>query len=174
MWYEWSLALDILFRVDVKNKKAVFYDEGATKVNASIWTQCGRALAALLSLPESGTSPSVSDWANKPFSLSSFRVSQRDILDSVNRVQNKSDKDWSISYESSEKCYADGLAALGGGDRSGFVKAMSARHFFLNEDGEYETTRGISNEVLGLPEEDLDTSTKKATEWVESGWNPVA
>ncbi|KAI3316855.1 NAD(P)-binding protein [Xylariaceae sp. AK1471] len=169
-WYEWSLALgENFFGIDIKTKKATLFDDATTKISVSTMPQCGRAFAALLSLPESGATPSLSDWKNKPFRFASFRVSQRDILDSVNRAQGTTDKDWDIKYEPSSERVADGLSALQKGDRMGFVKAMYSRAFYPSADADYEARHEIANKILGLPREDLDETTKSVVEGVESG-----
>ena len=51
-----------------------------------------------------------------------------------------------------------------GGDRTGFVKQMYTRVFFPDDSGDYEKRRGLSNELLGLPKEDIDEATKAAIE----------
>ena len=86
-----------------------FYDDGKTQIDVSTWDQCGRAIAGLLSLPESGTSPCVADWKNKPLYINSFKVSQRDMLDSLHRVLGNTDKDWTIDYEPTDQRYKRGL-----------------------------------------------------------------
>ncbi|KAI0877661.1 NAD(P)-binding protein [Hypoxylon argillaceum] len=167
-WYEWSLALgENFFGIDIKTKKATLFDDGNTKLSVSTLRQCGRAFAALLSLPESGATPSLSDWKNKPFRFTSFRVTQRDMLDSVQRAQGTSDKDWDIQFEPSNKRVADGLAALQKGDFTGFVKAMYSRALYPSADADYESRHTISNDILGLPKEDLDETTK----WVVDNIN---
>ena len=172
-WYEWSLSLgEAFYGFDLRNRKATFFDDGKTLINTSTWPQCGRALAALLSLPINDASPSVSQWKNKALYISSFKVSQRDMLDSIHRVTGTTDKDWEISYEPSEKRYEEGKAAMMKGDRMGFAKALYSRSFYPNGDGEFESKRGLANEALGLPKEDLDEATKSALKLVESGWNP--
>ena len=174
-WYEWSLALgEQWFGFDIKNRKVTFFDDGNTRINASTWRQCGRALASLLSFPESGASPAVSEWKNKGLYLSSFRVSQRDMLDSLHRVVGTTDKDWEITHEETTQRYQDGLAELKRGIFTGFAKAMYTRVFYPNGDGDYESSKGLANGVLGLPKEDLDEATKRAVEMVEGGWNPFA
>ena len=172
-WYHWSLALgESFFGFDIKNRKVTLFDDGNTKINTSTWEQCGRALAALLSLPESGASPSLSDWKNKPLYFSSFLISQRDMFDSLNRVLGTTDDDWEISHEPTPQRYKDGLAQFEKGDRLGFAKAMYSRVFFPNGGGDYQSSKGLANEVLGLPEESLDQATKETVEMVESGWRP--
>ena len=55
------------------------------------------------------------------------------------------------------------LAGIGG-DRFGFVKQMYTRVFFPDDSGDYEKRRGLSNELLGLPNEAIDEATKAAIE----------
>jgi hypothetical protein len=127
-----------------------------------------------LSLPESGASPSLQDWKNKPVYIDSWKMSQRDILDSLHRVLGTTDKDWTIAHEATDKRYQDGLKELQGGDFTGFAKAIYARIFFKDGSGDYESTRGLANGVLGLPKEDFDEYVKKTVEMVESGFDPMA
>ncbi|KAF2096951.1 NAD(P)-binding protein [Rhizodiscina lignyota] len=172
-WYEWSLALgEPWFGFEIKKRTVTFFDDGKTRINGSTWPQCGRALAALLSLPESGSSPSLSDWKNKPLYIDSFKFSQRDILDSLHRVLGTTDKDWEITYQPTDERFKEGLEELKQGERRGLAKAMYARVFFPNGDGDYESNRGLANDVLGLKKDDLDESTKRAVEMVEAGWSP--
>lgn len=174
-WYEWSLALgEPWFGFDIKNKTVTFFDDGTTRVNVSTWRQCGRALAGLLSLPESGASPAVSQWKNKPFYFASFKVSQRDMLDSIHRVIGTTDKDWEITYEPTAQRYKNGIDEMQKGAMTGFAKAIYSRAFFPNGDGDFESSRGLANDLIGLPKEDLDEATKRTVEMVDSGWNPFA
>ena len=178
-WYEWSLAIgEQWFGFDIPNKKVVFYDDGKTKINTSTWLLCGRALAALLSLPvehkDDKGSPAVEDWKNKPLYISSFKISQRDMLDSIHGVMGDTDADWSISYEPTEQRYKDGLEELKKGDFRGLAKSMYARTFYPNGDGDFESSRGLDNGKLDLPKEDLDEATARTLEMVRSGWNPFA
>ena len=174
-WYEWSLALgEPWFGFDIKDRKVTFFDDGNTRISVSTWQQCGRALAALLSLPESGASPSISQWKNKTLYIASFRVSQRDMLDSLHRVLGTTDKDWNITHEPTAQRYKDGINEMQKGAMTGYAKAMYSRCFFPNGDGDHESSRGLANDLLGLPKEDLDEATKRTVEMVESGWNPFA
>ncbi|KAF2729696.1 NAD(P)-binding protein [Polyplosphaeria fusca] len=174
-WYEWSLGLfEQWYGFNIRDKTVTLFDDGTTKINTSTWDQCGRAVAALLSLPVSGASPCLEDWDNKPLYISSFLVSQRDMLDSLHRVMGTKDADWKIKYEGSRKRYDDGRKEMAEGVRTGFVKSMYSRIFFQSGEGDYETTKGLANGVLGLPKEDLDEATKRTVDIVEGGWNPFA
>ncbi|KAI0512602.1 NAD(P)-binding protein [Xylaria bambusicola] len=169
-WYEWSLALgENAFGIDIKSKKAILFDYGATKLSVSTFRQCGRAFAALLSLPESGATPSLSDFKNKPFRFNSFCVSQRDMLDSVQRAQGTNDRDWDIKSEPSSKRVADGFTEMRQGNRLGFVKAMYSRAFYPSADADYEARHSTSNEILGLPQESLDDTTGELVKGLEDG-----
>ena len=175
-WYEWSLSTgEPWFGFDIANKKVTFMDDGKTMIDTSTWDQCGRALAALLSLPESGAKPAIADWKNKGFYLHSFKINQRDMLDSIHRVTGSSDKDWEITYEPSDARYQRGLKEMKEGNRLGFPTAMYARAFFPREDGnadgEFGSKRGLVNDTLGLPKESLDEATKRVVESVEGGWS---
>ena len=179
-WYEWSLATgEQWFGFDFKNKKVTFYDDGKSKIDVSTWLQCGKAVAALLSLPvqKEGNGYALEDWKNKPIFISSFKVSQRDMLDSIHRVSGDTDEDWNISYEDTKQRVEDGQAEMKNGDFRGFAKSMYARSFFKSgngqlADGEFESKRGLDNEKLGLAKEDLDEATKRTLEMVRDGWNP--
>jgi hypothetical protein len=155
-WYEWH-AFKFLgtnsFGIEIENREVTFFDEGKVKLPMSTWNRCGEALAALLSLPEE----KVKEWSNKTFKFDSFELSQRDMLDSLNRVMGLKDEDWTIKYEKSEERVKQGLEALKEGNRLGFAKAMYSS--FFNEKG--DAVYGTCNEILGLKREDLDVQTDR-------------
>ncbi|KAH6629227.1 hypothetical protein C7974DRAFT_183342 [Boeremia exigua] len=172
-WYEFSLSMgEPWFGFDIKNRKVTLYDEGTVKINTSTWDLCGRAVASLLSLPVAGNEDgklALDRFRNDGVTISSFLVSQRDMLDSLNRVLGTSDADWSITKQAARERHLQGLQQLQGGDRLGFAKAMYARLFFPGEGGDYETGYTLDNETLGLSKEDLDEATKRAVEMVANG-----
>lgn len=173
-WYEFSLAIHPeWFGFDFDEKKVTFYDDGKQPITSSTLAQCGRAVARLLSLKELpddefDTSITLSRWKNKAVYTSSFLVSQRDMLDSVNRVMNRTDADWTIEYEPAKERLERGLAMLKGGNMIGRGTAMYARTFYASGEGNTEERYGLANEALGLPNEDLDEATKKALQLVET------
>jgi hypothetical protein len=173
-WYEFSLAGgEVRYGFDFHNKTVTFYDEGTTKIPTSTWEQCGRAVAALLSLPElprdeNDKSPTVSQFADGLVYISSFFISQKDMYESVKRVTGTTDADWKVSYEGSETRYKDGIEAMKKGDMRGFGKMLYARVFF--GDGDY--TPKLNNKLLGLPEENLDERTKVAVRMAENNEVP--
>jgi hypothetical protein len=175
-WYEWSLALgEPWFGFTIKERKVTFFDDGKRTISVSTWDQCGRAIAGLLSLPESGATPSLAQFKNKEVLINSFRVSQRDMLDSLHRVLGTSDDDWEITYESTEKRIADGAADLTKGVPTGFAKMLYGGGFLpTNQESDFAGTMELANEILGLPKEDLDEATKRVIDMIQGDWNPFA
>lgn len=164
-WYEFSLGGGPdRYGFDFHKRSLVLFDDGNVAIHTSTWPQCGRAIANLLSLKElpdseTDTSPTLSQFANGAVYISSFHVSQRDMFESVKRVTGTTDADWSITHESAEQRWKDGQAAIKHGDFSAFAKMLYSRMFFPNGDAEYQSGRGVDNELLGLPVEDFDEFT---------------
>lgn len=181
LWYEFSLVMGPLwFGFDFPNKKLTLYDDGTTKVNFTTWEQCGRAVAALLSLKElpddaNDTSLTVDSWCNKPVVISSFLISQLDMFESWKRITGDKDSDWTIEKVPSKERYQQGLEAMKHAQdpmsaRMGAAMASFVRIFFPNGGGDYENTRGLDNDKLGLPREDLDKCTVVAKRMVDDGY----
>jgi hypothetical protein len=173
-WYEFSLAgSQYRYGFDFRSKSVVFYDDGNTKINTTTWPQTGLTIANLLSLkvnPENNTdsTPSLSQFRNKTVYVSSFLVSQKDIFESVLRVTGDKADAWKISYQPSVERYKEGLEQMQKGDRRGFGKALYARVFYQDGSGNHEDTSGLQNELLGLPNENLDEFTKIAIQMAEA------
>jgi hypothetical protein len=166
-WYEWSLAFPAGYGINIPKRSVTFFDEGETKITTSTWPQVGRAVASLLSLkvaPEGPEDKSVTleKFKNNYVYTGSFTISQKDMLDSLLRVTKTSMDDWTITKEPHKERYNAGIAAMKGGDRMGFAKAMYTRVFYPDDGGNTEKTKGLANDDLGLPKEDLDEATKAA------------
>ena len=52
------------------------------------------------------------------------------------------------------------------------MKAMYTTTFYSNGGGDFKTTRGLHNKLVGLKKEDLDEAVKRAVEVVKRGWTP--
>jgi len=168
-WYEYSLGgMEEMYGFDFQKKSGTFFDDGSQKINTSTWEQTGRAVTALMNmkvLPQDAndTTPSLDkNFRNKFAFVSSFNVSQKDMFESVKRVTGESEKDWKIKYESSKDRVEHGLKMMNEGNQIGYLKRMYSRGFYPNNDGDFEAVHGLANEILGLPQEDLDECTKRA------------
>ncbi|KAH6892574.1 CipA protein [Thelonectria olida] len=165
-WYEYSLSFgDSTFGFNLKGRKLTFYDDGNLAINVSTWPQCGRAIAALLSLKimpdsEDDDSVTISSFRERPLFINSFRVSQRDILNSVLKTTGTTEADWEIAHQSTEDRFKEGGEELAQGNQLGFYKAMYARAFYPSGDANFED----DNQLLGLPSESLDEATLEAIE----------
>ncbi len=177
-WYEFSLSNGKeTYGFDFKNRAVTFIDEGKTRINTSTWPQCGRGIAGLLGLKvlpddENDRSPCLSQFRNRFVYISSFLVSQKDMLDSVMRVTGTSLQDWKITHEAHKERYESGVAELKKGNRLGFGRLLYTRVFYPDGSGDYETSKGLQNDILGLPKEDIDEYTRVALRMAEeqSGW----
>ncbi|KAK9320538.1 hypothetical protein V1517DRAFT_264202 [Lipomyces orientalis] len=173
-WYEFSLGGGPdRYGFDFKKRSFVLFDDGNVAINTSTWPQCGRAIANLLCLKElpddeTDRSPTLSQFRNSSIYISSFRLSQRDMFESVKRVTGTTDADWTITHESAEQRWKDGQAALQQGNMKAFTKMLYSRMFFPNGDGDYQSRRDLHNDLLGLTIEDLDEFTAIAARMGEN------
>ncbi|KAG2175443.1 hypothetical protein INT43_001090 [Umbelopsis isabellina] len=167
-WYDYSLSRGN-FAIDIKNRTVTLWDDGNTRINTSTLPQIGQAIAKLLSLKvlpddKEDTSPCLSNYKNKFIYISSFCVSQREMLDSLKRVTNTAEQDWKVTSRPVQEVYNEGLELFQKGDFAGMIGVLYGRNFFKDNAGNYELTKGLDNEKLSLPKEDLDQYTKLAVE----------
>ncbi|TVY26264.1 hypothetical protein LHYA1_G004959 [Lachnellula hyalina] len=170
-WYDYSLAGgDARFGFDFDKRSLTIYDGGNTKTSTSTLSQIGRAVAKVLSLnelpeDENDNSLTLSAFLNKGVYIKSFVVSQNDMFDSVKRVTGTTDTEWTITHEDSKKRYEDGLAQVKVGNMAGFSKMLYARTFY--PDVSNDLSAKAQNELLELPDESLDESTKVGIDLVK-------
>ncbi|KAJ7861739.1 hypothetical protein B0H14DRAFT_3863362 [Mycena olivaceomarginata] len=131
--------------------------------------QTALAVARLLSLkvlPDdaSDKGATLSQFRNKPAYVSSFLLSQKDMLESVLRVTGTKESDWKIEHDAHEVRFAARVAQFKGGDLRGFQKLLYTRAFYPDGCGNYEARNGLHNDILGLPKEDLDEFTRIAVD----------
>ncbi|KAI9150635.1 CipA protein [Paramyrothecium foliicola] len=171
-WYEFGLGgTEDRFGFDLQERSVTFYDDGTARVNTTTWQQIARAVAKLLSLKEkpddeSDKQPCLSAFKNQLIYISSFYVSQQDMFESLLRVTGTQREDWEVKSQNSSERYQSGLALLQQGERTGFMRALYVRSFYPEEPGRaaggFGPVHGLHNELLGLPEEDLDERTRVA------------
>ncbi|KAL4817032.1 hypothetical protein BDW67DRAFT_184108 [Aspergillus spinulosporus] len=170
-WYDYSLAGgESRFGFDFNKRSLTIYDDGNTKISTSTLPQVGRAVAKVLSLKElpedeNDKSLTLSTFLNKGVYIKSFLVSQNDMFESVKRVTGTTDADWTVTYEETKKRYEDGLAQVKLGNMAGFSKMLYARAFYPDELSDF--SEKAQNGLLGLPDEDLDESTKAGIDLVK-------
>jgi hypothetical protein len=171
-WYEWSLANPSAFGFDFEKKAVTLFDEGDTKISISTWPQVGRAVVALLSLPVSRDGDGetcLEDFRNRYVYVNSFTLSQNDMFDSVIRVTGTRREDWKVEKEPVKERFAKAEEQMKRGNWAAAGGWLYGRIFFPDEVGNHEKTRGLQNEALGLPKEELDEATKIGIDRAESG-----
>ena len=172
-WYEFSLSEgESTYGFNMADKTVTFIDDGNKKIPTSTWDQCGRAVTGLMSLPvypvdENDQSTTLSQFGNSHVFIKSFELSQRDMLDSLNRVLGTSDADWKIEKQGHKERYDQGNVELQAGKNSGFAKRLYTRMFYPGALEKFSAR--AHNKVLGLPEEDLDEATRRAVEMASAG-----
>jgi hypothetical protein len=152
------------FLIDHAARKATIIDGGHGKFNTTLKSTVGLAVANILSLPEVALSvpgPSLEDFKNKFCYISSFLTSQRKILDSVQRATSSRDEDWKIESLDGAAYVAEGKEMLGRGEMRGMVNVLGGLVLVGADGANYENKKGVSNEILGLEEEDMDAVVKE-------------
>lgn len=138
------------------NKKATIWTPGTTVATVTSVAKVGKAIAALLSL----THDELQRYINRCVYVSSFQVSQLDILRSVQRATNTQNADWRISYEDVGETVQEGQDSAARGSMEGLIKVIYAMQFLSGAGGDYEAEHGTANDDLGLEKEDLDAVTR--------------
>lgn len=167
-WYEHSLSMPNAFGFDLQRKEVTLFDNGEQKITVSSYARVGEAVAKLLSLkitPDHANDDSItlSQFANKSVFVSSFDVSQRDMLEAILRVTGDEQSDWAISYENSYERWQRGVDMLKKGDfLRGHMTRLYSRVFFPNGGGDFSAK--LDNARLGLLDDDLDQVTKAVCE----------
>lgn len=165
-WYEMSLSTG-RYGIDVKNKTATFYDDGETRTTTTTKSQVGRTVARLLSLPVTGPSPSLSDFANQYIFVKSFFLSQKEMLEAVLKNTNTTVSDWTINKVNLGEFLETGRRKAQEGSHTAMLDWVSASNFAPDSGNDFATSKRTVNETLNLPEENLDEATQRAI--VEAG-----
>ncbi|KAI9727339.1 MAG: hypothetical protein M1828_006959 [Chrysothrix sp. TS-e1954] len=162
-WFDMSFAMGF-YGINVKDRTASFFGDGGVRINTTVLSTAGRSVAALLSLPVSTTDgkPSLSDYKNKNVYVSSFNMTQRELLEEVQTATQTTDSDWKVSSRPVDEVIVDGHARLKQGDFMGMINVLLGNTFKAGMGGEYESTKGLDNQKLGLPKDDFRAEVGKA------------
>lgn len=117
----------------------------------------GCAVANFLQLPPEKRNM----FANKLVYISSFCISQTDLLESIQRVASFPQSSWDIKFQDTEAKVAAGKEKLKLGDSSGLADVVYGHVFKDGAGGNHQARVGLDNQVLSLPNEDLDEEVKR-------------
>jgi hypothetical protein len=72
------------------------------------------------------------------------------------------DSEWEIKEDSALRWIEEGKERLAKGDLYGGVNLLYGQLFIEGSGSNYESTKGLANKILGLPEEDIYESVEAA------------
>ncbi|EHK23109.1 uncharacterized protein TRIVIDRAFT_27827 [Trichoderma virens Gv29-8] len=156
MWIRWSMAHDFL-GMHIGERRFVFWDDGEGYFSCT--TEENSAQGLVNALLTAGTDRDV--WKNTNVYLSDFAITQKQLLEAIERIQGVKYTTESID---GHKFIEEKQAAVAAGNatatfdliETGFVTGRYGGH--LEKEGE------IQNDKLGLPKQTLDEVVKAALE----------
>jgi hypothetical protein len=131
---------------DLKNNTALIYDSGDEGISATNMGTTAKAIESILNNPAA--------TANKYVYISSFTVSQNDILRSLEKITGKT---WTVNQADTKEGEQKGREKLAKGDFSGIRELLARLMYGGDTGGDFTSSpEGVANELLNLPNEDLD------------------
>ncbi|KAK2000978.1 NAD(P)-binding protein [Colletotrichum falcatum] len=161
-WFDWSLPQG-LWGVDVGARSARLFDGGETPFVTTTLGNVARGTAGLLSLPEAELE---AGFRNRPAYLASFRITQRELLDSVLRATGTGEGDWRIEVVDAAAAVADAEAKAEKGDMGAMIAGFYVNHMREDWGGDYSAKVGDLGK-LGIAEENLDEVVKRVVQEIE-------
>jgi nucleoside-diphosphate-sugar epimerase len=151
-FYDWAIK-NAFIGFDLQTHTATIYDDGNQPFSTTTLSSVGKTVAGILLKP--------AETANKPVYIASFTPTQNEILSVLEETTGKK---WTVEKISTVDAKTQGFEALGKGDMSGFVGILMASTYGPGNGNDFSKNAVLSNDLLGLPEEDLKTVTKALVE----------
>jgi hypothetical protein len=130
---------------DLQNRKATYINDGQGKWSTTCFPTVGLAVKNAMIKAE--------ETANKIIYVDSFTVSQKDVVASLEKATGSV---WEATHVDGEQQKKTGLEKLSKGDFGGAPLLLSYINAVEGHGGNYATYKQTSNELLGLPKENLD------------------
>jgi len=151
-----------LFGIDAKARKATIWQGADAKAATATTAHTGEALAAVLSLPETD----LAKYKNKAVYTPSFHLTQREILQAVQRATGTVDADWDIKSRDVNEVAKEYEEKIREGDGMAPYVKFFVTHFLEGHGGDFESKVDAAEleklEQLGLRKENLDQVIKTA------------
>ncbi|KAH9213866.1 putative oxidoreductase CipA-like protein [Leptodontidium sp. 2 PMI_412] len=151
-----------LFGIDTKARKATIWQGADSKAATATTAHTGEALAAVLSLPETD----LAKYKNKAVYTPSFHLTQREILQAVQRATGTVDADWDIKTRDVNEVAKEYEEKIREGDGMAPYVKFFVTHFLEGHGGDFESKVDAAEleklEQLGLRKENLDQVIKTA------------
>lgn len=147
-FFDWAIQVGF-FGFDLASKTATLIDGGSSIFTTTTLLTIGKALVAILDHPD--------ETENHYVFLSSFNVSQKDILDVVEKVDGQR---WTIKHVTSEEVINRGKRRVAAGDFAGIMDLTTGGAFGKQALGD-ESQHGFWNDRLGLAKDDIEQVVRK-------------
>ena len=153
-FFDWGMQVGFL-GYDIKNKKAVIYDDGNHYNDMTVLSTIGKAVAGILQHP--------AETANRYIHINSFRVTQNQVLAALEKVTGGAK--WEVEKKSSAEASKKGNEMLTQGNFAGAMPAILGLEYSGEDWVDFEKF-GLWNEKLGLPKtnEGLEEAVRKVVE----------
>ncbi|KAJ5111475.1 hypothetical protein N7532_002010 [Penicillium argentinense] len=149
-WFDWSMKVGF-FGFNLASKSVTLIDDGTAVFTTTTLSTVGKALAAMLEHPD--------ETENKYVFISSFNVTQKDILGVVEKIDGQK---WTVKHTSSEEVIANGRRRLAAGDFAGIMDLTRGGAFGKPGLGDSRTHGQLWNDRIGLLKEDIENAVRDA------------
>ncbi|CAG8904100.1 unnamed protein product [Penicillium egyptiacum] len=146
-FFDWAMKVGF-FGFDLSCKTVTLIDGGTSVFTATNLSTIGKALIAMLDHAD--------ETENQYVFVSSFNVSQKDILDVVEKVDGQK---WTVKNIVSEEVIAEGRRRLAAGDFAGIIDLTRGGAFGKEALGD-SRPYGLWGDKLELPKEDIEQAVK--------------
>lgn len=151
MWLEWSMAHDFL-GMHIAEKRFVLWDDGEGLFSCTTEENTAEAMVrALKDAPD--------DTKNTNIYLSDFAISQKQLLEAIERIQGVR---YTVESVDSYDLIEEKQAAVQNGDQLAVFALVETGFVTGRFGGHLEKEGNVMNEQLGLPEKTLDEVVSKA------------
>uniref|UniRef100_A0A0D2XL38 NmrA-like domain-containing protein n=1 Tax=Fusarium oxysporum (strain Fo5176) TaxID=660025 RepID=A0A0D2XL38_FUSOF len=147
-FFDWAMSIG-LFGFDIKSKSVTLIDGGTAVFTATILPTIAKATLAMLEHADA--------TKNQYVYISSFHISQKDILDVVEKVDGQK---WTVKHITSEDLIAQGNQRIAEGDLMGATDLVGGAALGKQALGDSRPW-GLWDEKLGLEKDDLEQAVKE-------------
>lgn len=152
-YFDWTFSRPGWMGWDVPNGKAVVFDGGETEFEATNVVQIGRAIAAALA------PGNIDKTKNQYVYINSFTLTQNKVLAVLEKVTGQK---FEVSTSTVGELYAENSKKVAEDPAAGMMLVQAALygHGGVSNFSRYEGGKGLWNERLGLPKEDLEETLR--------------
>ena len=147
--FDWGLNIPGFAGLNVPSRTATIFDGGDIPYEATNLDQVGRAIAKSLKNPEA--------TRNEYVYVNSFTVTQNQVVGALERATGEK---FEISHGTVEGLWQDGATQVKEGQLLGTLAMLAGAIYGKGGLANFSVTKGLWNEKLGLPQEDLDAFIK--------------